>query len=327
MVSLGIDGEGAPTPRATVVLTTFNRPEMVVRAVDSVLAQTFDAWELLLIDDNAPGSATRDATFEALQAPLRDPRVRYLPQPKPAGGSAARNAGARAARAPWIAFLDDDDTWAPEKLERQFAALKHSADDPVLVYTGLTAVSPQGRTLWHSIPRPGLRLYPDLLGRNVIGTTSCVLCRRDILLAVGGFDETLPAAQDRDLYIRLCRDHAAVAVPLALVGFVQHRGNRISNDKGKKYEAEALLLRKYEGAYARYPRMRSRALTHLGRYAWLSRRGHEARRHLRAAIATDPTNLEAYRLWAGSFVDPQSYRRWRGSAAGAAPRASTGDRE
>ena len=307
------------TPRVSVVVATHRRADMLPNAVRSVREQSFGDWELLVVDDNVPGSPEREATLAALSGALDDARVRYVPRASPGGGSAARNSGIEAARGAWVAFLDDDDAWLSDKLERQLAALASAPPDTALVYTGITAVDERGRELWRSLPRPGRRLYPDLLGTNLIGTTSSVLCRRDVLTDIGGFDTELPAAQDRDLYIRVCRDHAAVAVPEALVRFVHHEGERVSKDKRKKYEAAERLLRKYGAEYARFPRQRSRALAHLGRYAWLVREPRRARGHLTAAIAADPRNLEAYRLWAATLLDPRTYKRVRNRPARSVP--------
>lgn len=306
----------------SVVVTTFRRPDRVVVAVGSALAQTERDLEVLVVDDNPAGSDLAHATRDALREHLQDPRVRHLPMPNPGGGSAARNAGIRASQAPWVAFLDDDDRWEPDKLERQLAALAAAGPQVVLAYTGFTTVDDRERVLSTTTPRPGRSLYPALLGRNLIGTTSSVVVRRDVLLDVGGFDEELPAAQDRDLYIRVCRHHGAVAVPAPLVTFVSHGSDRVTKDKGAKYEAMRRLLDKYREAYDRHPRMRSRVRADLGRFAWLTGDPASARKHLARAILDDPTHARAYALWVISSFDPVAYKRWRnrrtptGDAAG-----------
>ena len=107
----------AASPQVSVVIPTYNRAHILGRAIDSVLQQTHRDLELIIVDD---GSSDGTA---ALVRGIEDPRVRYVHQQN-RGVSAARNRGIAEARAEWLAFLDSDDEWLPQKLERQFSALR-----------------------------------------------------------------------------------------------------------------------------------------------------------------------------------------------------------
>src|SRR5699024_5570587 len=112
-------GRQSDTESVSIVIPTHARPVFLGRAIDSVLRQTFPAWELLVVDDNPPGSEARVVTERFMEDFRWEARIRYLQHPTNLGGGAARNTGIRAAKGPYVAFLDDDDEWLPEKLALQ----------------------------------------------------------------------------------------------------------------------------------------------------------------------------------------------------------------
>jgi glycosyltransferase involved in cell wall biosynthesis len=192
----------------SVVIPTHDRARLVVEAVDSVLAQSGVDFELIVVDD---GSS--DDTALALGA--RRARLRYHYQ-SPRGVSAARNAGAGLARGRWLAFLDSDDLWLPGKLAAQVAY--HRAHPDVLVS--------QTEEIWI---RDGHRVNPRAYHRKPAGdiflpsldrclvSPSAVMLHRDVFTAAGGFDESLPACEDYDLWLRLAQRGAIGLVPQPLV--------------------------------------------------------------------------------------------------------------
>ena len=110
------------TPTVSVILPTYNRADTLGSAIESVLRQTFDSFELLIVDDGST-----DGTGSVLQR-ITDPRVQVIRNPVNRGVSAARNAGIAEARAPFLAFQDSDDAWRPQKLERQLNRFKWPDD-------------------------------------------------------------------------------------------------------------------------------------------------------------------------------------------------------
>jgi hypothetical protein len=181
----------AAEPSVSVIVPTYQRRELVQRAVASVLAQTHRDFELIVIDD---GSS--DGTDVALE-PLGD-LIRYHWQPN-RGVAAARNAGLRLARGSIVAFLDSDNRWLRSHLEVVTAALDRHPQ-AVLV---TTCPGFEFAARWRRTEPCLLSPFPSSMVTNVVGFISCVAVRRDAVLAAGGFDEELPVAEDAELWPRL----------------------------------------------------------------------------------------------------------------------------
>jgi hypothetical protein len=179
------------TPAVSVVVPTFQRRELVVGAVRSVLAQTFEDFELIVVDDGST-----DGTGEALAG--IDQRVRYTWQEN-RGVSAARNAALRLAAGEIVAFLDSDNRWLPGHLAVVTAVLARHPE-AVLVTTC------PGARLGGAAPVDGAEvvdLLPRLIFGSPVGYTSCVAARRAAVVAAGGFDEHMEVLEDSDLWLRV----------------------------------------------------------------------------------------------------------------------------
>jgi glycosyltransferase involved in cell wall biosynthesis len=207
-------GAGEAERTISVVIPTFDRAHLLPRALDSVFAQERPADEVIVVDDGS-----RDETATLVR---RDyPRARLLRTPH-RGVSAARNAGAAVARGSWLAFLDSDDAWLPEKLAAQEAALE-AAPDAVLVHADEiwirngVRVNPRRR---HA--KRGGWIFQDCLPLCVI-SPSAALVRRSTFDAVGAFDEGLPACEDYDLWLRITSRHPVLFVDRPLL--VKHGGH------------------------------------------------------------------------------------------------------
>jgi glycosyltransferase involved in cell wall biosynthesis len=181
-------------PAVSVIIPTYNRADLVMEAVASVRAQTYRDFEILVVDDGST-----DSTPEVLPA---WPEVRMLRHPRRRGVSAARNTGVAAARGRWLAFLDSDDLWLPDKLARQMAYLEDRPDlslcqtDEVWVRRGARVNQPRTHR------KVAGRIFLPSLERCLISPSAAVLDAR-LLRDHGGFDETLDAAEDYDLWLRL----------------------------------------------------------------------------------------------------------------------------
>jgi glycosyltransferase involved in cell wall biosynthesis len=185
-------------PKVSVIIPTFNRPQKVVRAVTSVLNQSAKDFEIIVVDD---GSS--DSTNRAL-AKYRS-TIKYIRQPITRGVSAARNIGIKSSVAPWVAFLDSDDYWLHDKLCSQMKFIDQNAE----------TVACQTKEIWI---RKGKRVNPKAKHKKPSGdvfrqslklclvSPSSVIVKRSLFEEVGLFDESLPAAEDYDLWLRIsCR--------------------------------------------------------------------------------------------------------------------------
>jgi glycosyltransferase involved in cell wall biosynthesis len=193
----------------SVIIPTYNRAVWVTEAVASVLAQTFRDIEVLVVDDGSD-----DATLEAL-APFFK-HIKVLRRGRRRGVAAARNLGIAAARGEWLALLDSDDLWLPDKLARQMAFLKENPDllicqtDEIWIRKGKRVNLP----VTHR--KVGGDIFFQSLERCMVSPSAVMLHRR-LLEEVGLFDKTLPAAEDYDLWLRVAWRYPVGLVPEPLV--------------------------------------------------------------------------------------------------------------
>jgi O-antigen biosynthesis protein len=218
----GLGSVQTRTPKVTVIIPVYNRAASVGRAIASVLNQTYQDFEVVVVDDGS------EDTTPSVVAAIGDPRITLIRHERNLGGGAARNTGYRTGSAPFVAFLDSDDEWLPTKLERQVEVFERSDERLGLVYTGADRIFPNG-TVSRYVPRRRDDLSDALLLANVVGETSLGMVRRSALEAIDGFDESLPSSQDMDLWLRLCERFDTDVVPEALVKVAKRNdGGRIS---------------------------------------------------------------------------------------------------
>jgi glycosyltransferase involved in cell wall biosynthesis len=180
----------------SVVIPTYNRRRLLLATLESVFTQTFRDYEVIVVDDGSP-----DDTAAALEPLVRAGRVRHVHQAN-AGPAVARNQGVREARGEFVAVLDDDDLWPPDKLEWQVEALRERPD-AVLVYGYMEAFGTERPWRWPPPDGPTGWVRDAFLAKNWIRSPGQTLIRASAIDAVGGFDPTLWSADDWDLYLRL----------------------------------------------------------------------------------------------------------------------------
>lgn len=219
-----------PTSLVSVIVPTYNSAPYIVDAIESVLAQTYQNLEIIVIDDGSNDNA------RGVLVPYRD-KITYLYQEN-RGVSAARNLGIGHAKGEYIAFLDADDIWLPGKLDRQMQFLEGNTN--VALVFGDAELFDVNRT---DIPCPEQRMsksrleeretpkddvFELLLYGNFI-TTSTVMLRRSCLERVGGFDESLRSVEDRDLWLRIA-DKFCIGYIQAVLCRKRLHGSNISSD-------------------------------------------------------------------------------------------------
>lgn len=217
----------------SVVIPTRDRWALLAVTLTSVIVQEGIDIEIVVVDD---GSAS---PMPSRGSPWEEPRLRTVRHEVPRGVAAARNAGIHVARGSWIAFLDDDDVWAPTKLRVQLAAAE--ARDATFTYSAAVLVNETSGTLdVRSAPEPD-GLLEALRSCNVIPAgASNVMVRAATLKEVGGFDPRFSHLADWDLWIRLTRAGSAASCDEVHVGYRLHPGSMRSSVGGVERELRAL---------------------------------------------------------------------------------------
>ncbi len=233
----------------SVIISTHKRePTIVSRAVESVLRQTYRDIEIIVVDDSPSDYPLRTDVEDAVRrhgAENHGIPVAYYAHETNRGACAARNTGIRHAKGEYIACLDDDDEWMPEKLAKQMRVMQSS--EAALVYCGcickndVTGVAGERKTEYHR----GY-LFEKLLARNFIDSTSIPLIRKECVIAAGGFDEEMQSAQDCDLWLRIAEKYPIDYVEEPLVIYHEHGGEQITSNPVKRINGLERLNEKYK---------------------------------------------------------------------------------
>lgn len=194
------------SPRVSIVIPFYNAGPTISRAVESIVAQTFADWEIILVDDASPVPAIGSfAVPDTAQCQIIRHDINR-------GGAAARNSGVRASAGEWVAFLDADDRWHPEKLERQIAALEAAGPNAVASVTGFTLFRADSRHA--EVFRPGALepLLDVLAGGCSVSPGSTLMVARRVFDDVGMLDEGLRRLEDWDWLIRFSQHHTLLPI-------------------------------------------------------------------------------------------------------------------
>jgi glycosyltransferase involved in cell wall biosynthesis len=224
----------------TVVIPTRDRPSLLADALASVAAQERRAACTVVVDD---GSASPLALAAG-------PALQLLRHPHALGVAAARNGGLEQVETEWVAFLDDDDLWAPRKLAEQLATARRS--EAGFVHTCIVVVDEQLRVVGEYAPPEPRDLRAAMAEMNAIGTPSSVMARADLVRDIGGFDERLSVLADWDLWLGLIERTQVASCRLPLTGYTEHRDNMTITRIDEIRDEFAYLARKHETFVAPY---------------------------------------------------------------------------
>lgn len=240
----------------SVIITTYKRPpEAVEKAVKSILGQTYQDFEILIVDDNENNSQESKLIENAFDGRAR---ICYIKQDGNKGACAARNLGIKNARGEYIAFLDDDDIWEPEKLELQLDRLKNAPENVAMVYClgDVVDISTDPPTI-SEYYTTGLYKdeisFHDQLKYDYIGSTSQGLIKKSALVSLGGFDESLPARQDYEMWLRISKNYKIYGVQKVLFHYIQHGMEQITKSPKKAWTGYKIVYKKYYDDYRKDP--------------------------------------------------------------------------
>lgn len=253
-------------PKVSVVIVTYNRPKFLPLAIRSVLKQSFQDFEILVVDNGI------DKPAKDLVKSFDDSRIKYLPQTGNTGCSGGKNVGIKNAMGEYVAFLDDDDIWLPEKLELQIKALEENSEVG-FCFTAITEVRDKGEI--HSQVPEGEGDYFEFAMRKFNGfLSSTLVIKREVFDEVGPLDEIFPSHTDIDLIIRITKKYRGVAINKPLIKMYlksdhEQMGNNFGRE-GAKYERRIngrhMLLEKYKEDFEERPLVLSKHLMLLAKF-------------------------------------------------------------
>ena len=238
----------AETPKVSVIIPAYNIAQFIVETLESVWAQTFTDYEVIVVNDGSPDTEE----FESALGPYLD-RIVYLKQEN-GGASVARNAGLQAARGEFVAFLDGDDVWLPDYLEEQMKFIRERGCDlacaDALFFGDSADKAPTYMIAWmNDAPAVGDFDFLDLVDAKRSVITSGVVARRQPIINIGLFDEALRRAQDFDLWLRLaCAGHRLSFQRKALLKY-RCRPNSLSGGVINSHRRELRIFDKIEQSY------------------------------------------------------------------------------
>ncbi len=288
-------------PQVSAIITTFNRSHFLPAAIESILGQTFADFELLIFDNES-----KDATGDVV-ASYSDPRIRYVRHPA-MGISPQRNLAVKEARGDYIAFLDDDDVWLPNKLALQLAALKAAGDECCLAYGMYSFFDENGVYGTFDSKMEG-KILRDLLAETdgFCGSASNPMLRRRAVLDVGGYPDDVLSGEDYYLYLKLARKWSVAKVATPVVNIRQHQGPRLIGRLDARIALEERILAEFG------PEMddncRRRYLKKIGgkyvRFGDIAR----GRATLRKVLRMSPFDLDIWAQLAASALGKDAYAR------------------
>ena len=225
----------------SVIIPTYKRTfTKIEKAIKSVINQTYKNIEIIVIDDNSD----KQYSQEVIKIKDRYPQVKIISNNGNKGACAARNNGILNAKGEYIAFLDDDDIWKPDKLEKQYKKIK-SDKNIALVYSGISWYYEKEK-IYKCKPAVRVQNPPkELLIHNFIGSTSCGFVRRSAAIEVGMFDEKLKSGQDLDFWIRLSLNYPIDCVEECLVEYTLYEKDSISSNRMNRLLSNIYLKEKY----------------------------------------------------------------------------------
>ncbi|MDL0131942.1 glycosyltransferase family 2 protein [Halobacterium salinarum] len=288
------------TPQSTIVIPTYNREATISRAIDSVLEQTVDDYEIVIVDDGS-----EDSTQEEIEE-YNDNRIRYIEHEENRGQNVARNTGLRAAKGTYISYLDSDDVLLPQHLEKVVTKLGELSNEYAGVVTGYEDVIGREET-----PQPGYdgRITYENLIRDMydkIGGLSLLTFRADILDDIGLHDEDVVNSTDLDFYLQMLEEYDLYGIDEVLCRRFKQTDS-VSMDAELVAKGEKTILSKHGNKLTPENRAKRRynrgiALAELGEM-------REASKAFRGCIQDYPYGILYYYHFAISLLGEKIFRQ------------------
>ncbi|AOM81653.1 glycosyltransferase family 2 protein [Salisediminibacterium beveridgei] len=221
----------------SVIIPTHNRERTIMRAINSVLSQSYQTFEIIIVDDNS-----NDNTV-GLVNEIEDNRIKIIKLSSNQGAAKARNIGINESSGEYLAFLDSDDEWLPTKLDKQVKMFENADEKIGLIYSSIIIDLKGSRNIGMVAKARG-NIYTAQIYEDQVSPTSTYLLKKECIDKIGGFDESLPARQDYDFVTRLSLEYDVDYVKDALVILYQDENNRITNNLEKRIYGHQQVVEK-----------------------------------------------------------------------------------
>jgi glycosyltransferase involved in cell wall biosynthesis len=274
----------------SIITPAFNAERTILETIESVQKQTYSDFELIIIDDGS-----KDLTLELVQS-VKDERLKFFFYEN-GGVCVARNRGLSHATGEFVAFLDADDLWTPDKLELQLAALQQHPEAGVayswtyFMYEQEGSVVPGKPVFFEG------NVYPKLLSENFIAHGSNLLIRRKAIESVGEFDSTFPHCADWDFSLRLAAHYPFVVVPKHQIFYRQSSGSMTSKIDGIEKQMLKLFEKNFQTAPPEYQYLKNQSLAWLYEYC--------TQQYLQYSTELSGVNKAGQKLWKAICLHPQ----------------------
>jgi hypothetical protein len=273
----------------SIIIPTYNRPQLLPRAVKSALAQTLENFEVIVVDD---------CSAQPVNLP-EHPRLRVIQLEHNQGGAAARNIGTKAAHGRWITFLDDDDQLLPHMAHTSLQALEQSntLPEPVAAISGIEVIDTGDRVIQTRMP-PTLPKGSHFGLENIPSSQSffvkqTLMVEKEVLLSIGGFDESFPSRIHTELFLRLNLVCSILGIPEVTYRLYEHNQFRVSNDPKRRQLSFDRLVEKHRDLFQSHPRMFADSIFNQAMMFYQLGQPQAVTKNLAWAIKIDPVHTLA----------------------------------
>ncbi|MFX0139444.1 MAG: glycosyltransferase family 2 protein [Candidatus Hodarchaeota archaeon] len=283
-------------PNLSIIIPCYNDGDIISRAIQSILKQTYQNFEITVVNDGSTDQTEKIVRkFQDM-----DGRIKYLKHEINRGLSATRNTGIKNAKGDYIAFLDADDEWLPNKLQKQLELFQNSNNKKLgFVSTGTIFVRGKNRKSYWLPPKRGY-IFTELLKGNIIlgGGSSCLI-KKVVFDECGLFDESdqMYSQQDYEMWLRIAQKYEFNIVEEYLTKCYDSKGinyNVVYIDPAKGVASSLYILKKYKNIFKKHPNAYSSKLKFLGIQYILARLAKKARRCLLESIKFNPRDYFSY---------------------------------
>jgi glycosyltransferase involved in cell wall biosynthesis len=273
-------------PKVSIVIPTYNRADFLPKAIQSVLSQTYRDWEIIIVDDGST-----DNTEEIVKG-YNESRIRYIAHKSNLGISAARNTAIKNSKGKYIALLDSDDEWFPEKISYQMNIFQKKDSECGVVCTSGHMIEDDKKIRVKVIPANLDNFYEKFLFENIIWCSS-VLIKKECFEKLGLFDEHLKSCEDWEMWIRISKYYKFIFLKTPLIKYLIHPG-QLSENLLKKINARKRILFKYQDELKNRKFVYSHHYYKIGNLCCLSGKIREGRKYLFKGILVYPFCLKYF---------------------------------